>query len=63
MCYDWSSLRRKLSPKIMWQTIKKFAKNWIKMHFRTDARSHQSSKYLWIKALRTLEIDQITNAF
>ena len=23
MCYDWSSLRQKLSPKVKWQAIKK----------------------------------------
>ena len=32
------------------------------MHFWTGARGHPSPQYLWIKALRTLEIHQITNS-
>ena len=35
----------------------------LNQNFRTGAKGHPSPQYLWIKALRTLEIHQITNAF
>ena len=33
------------------------------MHFRTGGRDHPSPQHLWIKALMTLEVHQIANAF
>ena len=42
---------------------KSLLKTESKMHVRTGARGHPSTQYLWIIVLRTLEINQIINAF